>query len=112
MATDIKSKIDALSGTTTMSRNITEALDKYTGSEKMSRNIAEAAAKMEGKEPSPTPEPEPEPDPEPEYTYILTEDIEVDFTKTYYQMLGTDYIAVEEPTGDPHAQGWYERVSA
>lgn len=102
MATDIKSKIDALSGTTTMSRNITEALDKYTGSEKMSRNIAEAAAKMEGKEP----------DPKPEYTYILTKDTEVDFTKTYYQKIDTDYIAVEEPTGDPHAQGWYERVSA
>lgn len=40
--------------------------------------------------------------------YILTEDNEVKQGKNYYIKNGDTYVIVDNPTGDPSAQGWYE----
>lgn len=47
----IVKEIDKLSGTDTMSRNITQAIDKLTG-KGPSRNIGDAVSKMDGAEPT------------------------------------------------------------
>ena len=48
--------------------------------------------------------------------YIPTEDTEVDHKKWYYIRSGTDpnytYTLVENPTGNPKEQGWYERTDS
>ena len=40
--------------------------------------------------------------------YILTEDTEVVIGKIYYILVRSGYRPVEDPTGNPKAQGWYE----
>ncbi len=40
--------------------------------------------------------------------YFRTEDTTVDSSKTYYQLVGSVYTAVSNPTGNPSTQGWYE----
>ena len=40
--------------------------------------------------------------------YILTEDTEVILGKIYYILVRSGYRPVENPTGNPKAQGWYE----
>lgn len=44
--------------------------------------------------------------------YALSADVTVDPTKTYYtyDSVAGEYEEVENPTGDPSAQGWYEYV--
>ena len=48
------------------------------------------------------------------YTYELTSDTTVDDEKTYYERSGSSpdyvYTPVENPTGNPYSQGWYERT--
>ena len=47
-------------------------------------------------------------------TYVLTTDTEVASGKTYYTRTGSEepytYTPVENPTGNPSQQGWYEKV--
>lgn len=43
-----------------------------------------------------------------EAAYILTQDTSVVADKEYYQLIDGEYEYVEEPTGNPRAQGWYE----
>ena len=40
--------------------------------------------------------------------YVLSEDIEVDEDKIYYIYDGEKYIQVENPSGNPHENGYYE----
>ena len=40
--------------------------------------------------------------------YTLTGDAEVVPGKYYFTLSGTSYVVVNNPTGDPSAQGWYE----
>ena len=43
-------------------------------------------------------------------SYEITEDTEVIDGKTYYVKNGSNYIEVENPEGNPHANGWYEEI--
>ena len=43
--------------------------------------------------------------------YILTEDTEVVVGKIYYILVRSGYRPVEDPTGNPKEQGWYELVT-
>lgn len=40
--------------------------------------------------------------------YALTDDTEVTEGKYYFSYDGTSYEVIQNPTGDPNAQGWYE----
>lgn len=40
--------------------------------------------------------------------YDLTTDTEVVSGKTYYKLENNEYVVVENPTGNPQQQGWYE----
>lgn len=105
----IVKELDKLSGTDTMSRNITQAIDKLADAEKPSRNIMEAIKNL------PPKDDEEEQEEEPVKMYVLTADTEVVTGKTYYVRSGEDpnyvYTPVENPSGDPSAQEWYEEVT-
>ena len=102
----IVKEIDKISGTNTMSRNIAQAIDKLANAEKPSRNIMEAIKNLPSKDD--------EEEEEPVKVYVLTADTEVVTGKTYYVRSGEDpnyvYTPVENPSGDPSAQEWYEEV--
>ena len=89
-----------------MSRNIAQAIDKLANAEKPSRNIMEAIKNLPSKDD--------EEEEEPVKVYVLTADTEVVTGKTYYVRSGEDpnyvYTPVENPSGDPSAQEWYEEV--
>ena len=40
---------------------------------------------------------------------ILSEDIEIDLNKEYFQKVGEDYIKIDSPTGVPKDQNYYEK---